>query len=388
LSLVGEIVVILTCLFSGSLSDKLGFKLTYWFGFVVISIALAVYPLGSSLAVVFLFRVVFAIGASALGAMIPTVQGDYVAQNAKGRSSAMVGIAAGLGAVFAAIFLLRIPKMFARAGASTRWATTQAFWIVSVMCVGFSAMAALLKATPSASSRTQSKWSDTMRQGLRAAVDDPNLALSYACGLIARGDSYVLSQLLFLWIFHHEVGEGKSEADANARGGVITGIGQTCGLLVAPLVGYICDRLDRRVALGGAAAFNIIGYIGMASMSSPTSTLALVCACFIGAGEMAVIVTSQALVTQVAPADSRGTTGGCMEFFGSVGIVSAAQIGGVLYDKVSHQSPFWLFAVVNASVAIAAATIVLRERSTGNLTRHEPIDVEQDSIELIQQAEQ
>jgi MFS family permease len=68
---------------------------------------------------------------------------------------------------------------------------------------------------------------------------------------------------------------------------------------------------------------------------------------------MGAIVSSQALVCDAAPEEARGAVGATFGLFGSVGVLLAAVVGGVLYDS-NPAGPFMFFAALNAVVVLYA----------------------------------
>lgn len=145
------------------------------------------------------------------------------------------------------------------------------------------------------------------------AGKNPVLALAYASGFAARGDSAVATTFLSFWVFQaaHSIGMGDSAA--LARAGVVDGVAQTCGLIFAPIAGILCYKIHRVLAmaiLSAVAAFGIlkavirkfytlVGYILICFTDDPMGAWMMVGACIVGCGEIGLVVSSTALVAQV-----------------------------------------------------------------------------------------
>eukprot|EP00996_Jenningsia_fusiforme_P002122 NODE_2964_length_1079_cov_28.596117_g2719_i0.p2 GENE.NODE_2964_length_1079_cov_28.596117_g2719_i0~~NODE_2964_length_1079_cov_28.596117_g2719_i0.p2 ORF type:complete len:226 (+),score=42.30 NODE_2964_length_1079_cov_28.596117_g2719_i0:56-679(+) len=179
-------------------------------------------------------------------------------------------------------------------------------------------------------------------------------------GFVARGDSVVLTLWLSLWINDYVTEHGGTADDATAKAGIITGIAQTCGLLTAPIAGFLCSRLGTVWALAVMAFIALVGYCSIGLVGDPTSTAAVIISCLIGMGEIGVVVTGQALVTQQSPRYVRGSVGGAFSFSGSIGIIAATKFGGIMYDHVGRGTPFVLFAAFNLLVVVTAVILRLR----------------------------
>jgi len=169
--------------------------------------------------------------------------------------------------------------------------------------------------------------------------------------MAARGDAIIITSFLALWVNKWEIDRGTPE-EAIAAAGVITGIAQTVALIFAPAFGIASDYIDRTLCQTIAAFVAVLGYLWMFFLSDPTGTVAKIAVCFVGIGEIGVIVTSQILVASEAPKEIRGSVSGFFGLAGSISILVCTKVGGYLFDHWRESGPFLFVALFNLIVFI------------------------------------
>jgi MFS family permease len=194
------------------------------------------------------------------------------------------------------------------------------------------------------------------------------VALSYAAAFVARADLAVAGVFLPLWLTKHHTGlipDGLGEAeqlaalDAAAAAGVDAGgkliaIVGGCGLMFAPVIGILCDRIDRVTALAIGLAFNVVGYGLTFFVDAPEGAMISIAAAVIGCGQVGGVISSQVLIQQQAPAAYRGSVIGAFGTSGALGIMVTLLVGGYLFDAWTEAGPFVMLAGLNLIVVIAA----------------------------------
>ena len=102
----GEIVIILTVGFWGSMSDRVGRRLVTAIGFLLTAAGIVLYGVARDVNGLLLARVIYSAGIASVSTMMITLMADYVANASRGKATGLLGIMNGLGAMTAALFLL------------------------------------------------------------------------------------------------------------------------------------------------------------------------------------------------------------------------------------------------------------------------------------------
>ncbi len=196
------------------------------------------------------------------------------------------------------------------------------------------------------------------------------MALAYVTAFVARADLALAGLFLPLWCsrFLQDNPETLAQiSDAPAgcaedvacltiqgmeRGGLLIGMVGMGSLLSAPLLGILCDRINRIHATAIALSINVVGYGLTGFVSDPFGVMAIPVCVVIGAGEVAGVIATQALVQQHAPVAHRGSVIGCFGVFGALGILVNSWIGGQLFDHWMFQGPFLWLAALNLVIVL------------------------------------
>ncbi len=347
IALFGEVVILLSIGAWGVLSDKIGRKFIFGMGFFLMGIGLAFTPSVNSLAMLYLYRAIFALGSAAVTTMIATVIADYVIDEDRGKGSGFQGIGNGIGALLTVFVLLRLPAIFQDAGSSSAQAAGRTYLIVAVVALIAGIMMWLgLQGRTRIQVEQKKGWWQRSREGFQAARD-PGVALAYAAAFVSRGDLAIVGTFFTLWATTYAAAETDlSTADALATAGAVIGISQSISLFTAPIFGIIADRINRVTAVSIALFISFIGYGSTYFVENPLSGgMIFLSAALIGLGEISGVIASGVLIAQQAPRDIRGSVIGVFSLFGAVGIMAATGIGGYLFDHLMPQGPFLLFSL-------------------------------------------
>jgi len=209
------------------------------------------------------------------------------------------------------------------------------------------------------------------KEGILAGKN-PVLALAYASGFAARGDSAVASIFLSFWVFQAAHSMGMGDAAALSRAGVVDGVAQTCALAFAPIAGIMCYKFHRVVAMAILSALAAFGYILICFTDDPLGPWMMVGACIVGCGEIGLVVSSTALVAQEAPPPIRGAASGFFSLCGAIGIILATKLGGTL-SNTNYAAPFLLFGCFNILLLLLAVGTYLHMRyypTSSSLSSH------------------
>lgn len=357
LGVLNEITLLILTPFFGVLSDRIGRKIIYVFGFVMIGIAAILYTFLDTPTELYLFRVVTAIGSAAISGMFATVIADYVIDRDRGKGTGLMGFFNGLGAMFAVLVLLGLPTFFTKRGYEFSASLVLTFYIVSGIAI-FSSVILLLGIKGGVVSQTAEKKSfvSLAKEGIVAAKN-PAILLAYLAAFVSRGDLALVGSFLTLWLNKYGIESGLSEADAAKQVGITVVIVQSIALFSAPIVGIMADRLNAVVAVVIAAIFAAIGYSSLFLIENPFGTNMKFALILVGFGEIAGVITSQVLIAKYAPKEVRGSVIGFFGLCGALGIMTAFAVGGYLFDHWTESAPFLLFGIFGVFVAIFGLAI-------------------------------
>lgn len=351
LTLLHEVVTVLLVGFIGASSDRVGRRRVYTVGFLVMAVGYAIYPLAASEGQLYLFRMVFALGATAAAVMLSTVVQDTPQEISRGKWVASNNVLQGLGVLALATALLsQLPAWYATRGYDAVMAGRLTFWTVT----GVAVFAALVMRLGLAPRRERAAGAVAERSvfreffaGLAEGRSNPRLALAFGAAFIGRGDLVVVGSFLTLWITQSGIEQGMTTAESVAQAGKIFGLVQLSALLWAYFMGMIMDRLQRTTGLCIALALAAVGYTLMGTMDDPFGLAIIPAAILLGIGEVSVIVGGGALLGQEARSVNRGAVVGAYNLVGGIGIMFAGYFGGQVFDAVDRTAPFLFIGILN-----------------------------------------
>ena len=357
----GEIVIIVTVGLWGSLSDRIGRRPVTSIGFVLIAAGILMYGFARDVTGLLVARVIYSAGIAAISTMIITLMADYATNASRGRATGFLGIMNGLGAMTAALFLLKLPAMFQGRGLDAESAALATYGIMAAvtLCIG-AAMFIGLRPGTERSHQNKTPLVQQLREGV-AQARHPLIALAYASSFVARGNLAVVGTFFTLWASIYGTSQlGMTTAEAVSKGGMVLAISYTASLLSAPVFGIMSDRINRVSALAITLFIGAIGYGSTYWLEDPFSLATIGCLILIGMAEVGCIITSGVLIAEQAPDRLRGSVVGVFTLTGAIGILIASVVGGYLFDHWMKTGPFVFFGVISALVLIWA--LLLRRR--------------------------
>ncbi len=367
LTAVQEIVVILVIGAFGALSDKTGRRLVYSMGFFLLGVGYFLYPLASNTTELIIFRVFVALGCAANTVMLPTVANDYVHESTRGKLIATTSILNGLGLVLIIGTFRKLPGNFGDMGFDNILSGQYTAWVATVMCLIVSCVLFfnLKKGSPAQVSKKE-PYLATLKVAFQAARN-PRVALAYAAGVVSRGDLSVVSTFFSLWLFNEATTQGLSQGDAfkMATGFYVTV--QAFAIPGAVLINFFIDKVDRVAALAIAMFIAAVGYLYLGFIENPLTSQMYFGAALLGLGEIFANISAISLIGSVAPVKGRGAVIGGFSFFGAVGILTVAIVGGYLFDNVSPTAPFTMVGFANICLLTIALLLLFFERKKQQL---------------------
>ena len=350
----GEIVIILTASMYGALSDKVGRKNITVFGYLLIAAGVFIYGLAQDYKTLLLARLIFALGFSALNAMLIALVADYARNRSRGRATGYLGVMNGLGAMISVLVLLKLPVYFSGRGMDPTSAAFATYSIIAMIVVVI-AVILFFGLKPGASRSSEHDEKNLIAQSKEgfAAAKDPGIKLAYFACFVARGNLAVVGTFFTLWAALYGKSElGLSYAEGIAKGGAVLVISYVASLLSAPLFGVLSDRMNRVSALSVTLFIGFVGYGSTLFIKDPFSAVMLLSLVLIGMAEVGCIITSGVLIAQQAPLAIRGSVIGTFSLCGAIGILFASKVGGWLFDNWMATGPFVLFGGVAGLVFI------------------------------------
>jgi MFS family permease len=354
-----EIVMILTMVPFGIASDRIGRRPVLVFGILMIALGYGLYPFATSVDELLVYRMFYAVGASAAASMIACLTTDYPEERSRGKMIGIGGAMNTLGVLFVSVGIARIPTLLQQWNQDPIVGGRAMFLTCALICVGSALIFQLtLKGGTPARAKDRATVSELLGSGLRA-MHNPRIVLSYACAFAGRSDLVIKALFLSLWALHDAREMGLTPQVAMARFGLVSGFMAAVGLVWSPVFGFIMDRINRVTAMIIAMALAAGGYLGMGLITSPLDTSMLPAFAVLAMGSTSAIMASIGLVGQEAPLRERGSIIGVNGLFGALGILVFSKAGGIWFDEYGPAAPFVLVGAVQVGLLLAAVAVRL-----------------------------
>ncbi len=365
-----EIVALCLIGYISGLSDRFGRRPIYAVGAFIAGIGFGLYGFATSEQGLYLYRFIYAIGVTAVGAMIAVTAADYPAENSRGKLSGATGLLNGLGVVLAMLFGSTIPAILKARGFNAAEAGQYMLLVVTAICVTTAIVMQLgLKGGTPTGKRAKIGLIKTLLIGLREARLNPRLIICYAGSGVGRADLTLVVTFVSLWLQLLGRENGMSGSEALKSAGLMLAIIHISSLCAAPLIGIAIDRFHRLTCVMVALLIAGVGYTLLGMQTDPFTPLGYFACALVGIGQMSVILTITALLGQETPIDVRGSVIGFAGLCGAAGILLTSFAGGYLFDHWMISGPIILTGGANLVIAVAA--FVLWNRS-GRPVRFDP----------------
>jgi MFS family permease len=355
LAVAQELALLVGFALFGAMADKVGRRVVYVFGMALLALAYGAYAYAGTMAGLVAWRVVYAFGIGAATGMFATIISDYAVENDRGKLTALCGFLNGLGVVVVAIFLGKLPGLFAGRGASPVEAGQQALGVVAA-AAALSGLVLWLTLKPGVPASVDAKKPvrQLLSEGLAAGRGNRRIAISYAAAFVARGDIAIVGLFAIAWGNQTAIAQGASAAEAASRGNVPFVIAQSTALLWPAAIAVPLDRLPRMTALAIAMGLGMVGYCALVLVGNPLGTAAIPFFVLLGVGQISAFLGAQTVIGKEAPEALRGAVIGLFNFSGALGILILTGVGGLLFDRVGPWAPFFLVGMLNGAVALLA----------------------------------
>ncbi len=403
IALVNEFVLLIFVGLWGVISDKSGRKFVWAIGCIIMGVGYGIMPIAEQVVALIGFRAIYTIGVAATTGMMATVIADYVVNEDRGKASAIMGIMNGLGAATGALLLGKMPQMYDKMeGVDGIQAGWYAYTTDIVICVVVALIVVFGLSNKKPDGAARATFAEKIKIGIAAAKEDAGVALSYAAAFVSRADLVIAGLYFPLWFskfFQDKVEVTKTIVDGSpehtallarvaeldidvgvlgtiapqsaehialleaacakgiANGGMIIGIAGMAGLCFAPVIGIMCDKINRTTALAITLLLNFIGYGMIFFVGDPTEGLLIGAAVVVGFGQVGATIAAQVMIQQQAKPALRGSIIGFFGMCGALGIMLMCWVGGYVFDHINPQSPFVLLGFLNLIVFFVAIAL-------------------------------
>jgi MFS family permease len=334
-------------------SDRVGRRVVYMLGFLIMAFAYAIYPFATDYGQLLIYRLIYAVGLAALGGMLLIVAADYPVDADRGKLAGAVVFLNSLGALVFLALLNGLPAAYRSAGLSELWAGRGAYLTGACICLLSGLLMIGLRPGRPVESGPKTPITTLLRQGI-AAGRRPRIALGYAAAFMARADLVVVALFLSLWVQTSSLADGFTAAQAAKNQGVLFAVVQGCALIWSPIFGWLADRVDRVTLVIIAIVLSAIGYGWVGLSEHPLSSSTFPAAAMLGIGQSSGLLANQVLLGQEAPSAIRGAVIGMSGLIGALGILVISKIGGYAFDHWMPGAPFVIMAIANAVLALFA----------------------------------
>lgn len=389
----------------GALSDKWGRRWIFSLGLSLMAVATALCPFAQSVfpsgpsyffQSLLAFRLLFALGGSASTATLTALIGDYSRDSSRAKVAGITGFASGLGALFAALILSRLPTFFTGDsnlapgglrdlpnGGVTLVIT---FTITATLLLVAALVAAIfLRAPPELSTNISIPAKLCLPQRIRTGVTamrDPLVLLAYVSGFVARADSIALTLFIAPWVDKYMTAHGLCPPPtpntvstrcqpAKRLASTLMSVAHTTILLGAPLFGVLSDKIGSIKAIAIPSGSGLLAFGILSFLKNPRSGLVYGAMAMAGLADIGMIIASMALMASVSAPQHRGALAGVYSFFGALGIIITSKVGGYLFDQVRETAAFSVVAIASGIAFIFSLALLTIFRGSVDINRQE-----------------
>ncbi|HJP05480.1 MAG: MFS transporter [Chromatiales bacterium] len=357
LSVWTEIVMIVLMPLCGVLADKIGRRPMLILATLAIGLGFGLYPFATSFNELFIYRMIYAVGASASATIIATLTNDYPQGRSRGK---MIGISSMMntfGVMFVGGAIAQVPALVQSGG----YDAVTGGRVMYLLCAGLCLVSTLvfhkgLKGGTPAAVRERPNYSRLATAGLRA-MRNPRICLSFACAFTGRSDLVIKGMFLSLWAIHDASKWGMSPGQAMARFGLILVAMQFVAVIWQPSFGWIMDKVNRVTAMIIAMFFASTGYLSMVFVTSPLDYTMFPFFIILTLGSGSAIMASIGLVGQEAERKERAAVIGVNGMFGALGILVFSYFGGIWFDEWRPAGPFIVVGALQGVLLVVAAIV-------------------------------
>lgn len=347
IQIIGSLTVVIFVGFVGSLSDRYGRKILLFYGMLASAAAFLLYslPLSAStftglpaIYFVFLFHFILAISMTFAFPQPMIITADYTDFKSRGKAMAISASMMGIGVTFSFFIFSAVQKIY---GVYSLFLAGAGICLISLIVTKFMVIDRKLPHHEGRGSERQSTL-QSLKDVLAELKINKGLRFCIVSTFPASSDRIILGIFIMIWAVESAPDFGYTRAQATAMGGIVVGLSSICALAFTPVMGILVDRIGRRPILISGLALKGLGFLLLGLTSNPFSIAVKLCGIVTGLGVAAVSVSSSTLTADLAPKKILGSVMTTASIAGSLGTLFFVQCGGIIFDHVSHSSPFIL----------------------------------------------
>jgi MFS family permease len=369
---VQQIVVLLCVGFAGALADKFGRKVMLAIALVGYSLCAALYPFASTIAGLFLIRILFGLVSTGHTAGGPTKFFDYPDNGSRGKFMALVMVFyAVLNVIFIGGLGSHLPGWLRSSGMSVAAAGARALWFAAAVGLITAVITRVFMMRDKPAPKPvgiAAPPKQSMRAGFREVIAyskvNKGFGMLLVTSFVIRTDTAVISSFMALWVTTAGAHQGVSTIQAVKIAGTLASIISAMSFVAPPILGFVLDRFSRQTVYVCA-----VGAVGLAFACAPlvhsvTGPAIYGLAFAIGLAESAQIISQQAFFGQEAPAHLRGTAYGLLALFGTLSVIVTSLIAGYVFDTMGPTAPFVVAGALHLGTALVAVAILFHRATT------------------------
>ncbi|KAI8988848.1 major facilitator superfamily domain-containing protein [Pilobolus umbonatus] len=367
LSLYSEVTSVIGVIVWSLAADKIERKGVMSISIIIMAICVIAYPhVHNVYPDMLIIRLVFSVGTAGSTAMMAAMMMEVV-HGKGGLVSGCIGIASGLGAVFAALVLFKAPAYFYIKSFDARKSLASSHGIVGGCCIaiGIASYFVLPKDVCKRENPNQFKaLGRKLYRGIKAAKD-PRVALGYVSSFFARADEIIITNFLTLWINKYYLENGKCEVGkvclyGSASSSTLSGYSQIVALASTPFFSLASEYLPKEWAVIIAGIIGACGCIPFAFSFDPTTKAAMGYVIMVAIGQYGMIISGMAMIAgDFITVEDRAAISACYSFIGVCAIIIFSKLGGVLFDEWMKGAPFLLLGIGHCLIVLMAAAVYI-----------------------------
>ncbi|RMF95599.1 MAG: MFS transporter [Candidatus Schekmanbacteria bacterium] len=362
IQIIGSLTNIFFLGYVGFLSDRFGRKILLSYGMLCAALSFIIYSLPpyfssvfgiSPLLFVFIFHFFFSLSMTFAFPQMITITADYTNFKSRGKAMAVASTMMGIGVTGSFFIFSKLQDSFG---------VLSLFFIGAGVCFVTFLIAKFMVVDRFVEKHKKNKETKTSaKQNWKIVLEElktnKGLTFCIVSTFPASVDRIILGIFIFIWAVQSAPDYGLSHAKATAMAGIVVGLSSLCALISTPFWGIAADRISRMPIVVLGLFLKGTGFLLIGFSSSPFSLQVKLAGILTGLGVAAVSVGTTTLTADLSPKKILGSVLGVSNTVGSLGTLTFVQLGGIIFDWISHSSPFALVGIADAAALIYGLSV-------------------------------